>query len=406
MKKIIFINRYFYPDQSATSQLLSDLLFNIAGDVKGDIHVVTSRNTYECDKTLSKFELINNIKVHRVLTTNFGRANLIGRALDYLSFYFSTLFLLFYLMKKNDVVIAKTDPPLISFIAYIVVKLKKGHLVNWLQDVFPEVAGALGVINKNTLLYKVLNKAKNISLKAADKNIVIGQKMAEHLIEQGVDSSKVEVIHNWSINTDTQYVPKEENVLIDDWALNDKFVVGYSGNFGRAHEYNIIEKLVDNYKQDSSLNFLFIGGGKYCVDIKKYAEKNKIKNITFKPYQDKAKLNYSFSIADLNIISLRPELEGFIVPSKFYGLASIGVPILFIGDQQGEIAQIIKQHQCGYTFSQDQKEDICQLIDKLKSGEKNSNLVIENLKSLYETTYRPEVAYGKWKIILDDYVNA
>ena len=32
MAKTIFINRYFYPDHSATSQMLSDLAFALAGD--------------------------------------------------------------------------------------------------------------------------------------------------------------------------------------------------------------------------------------------------------------------------------------------------------------------------------------------------------------------------------------
>ncbi len=40
--KYIFINRYFYPDHSATSQLLSDLAFELGGQ-GWRIHVITSR---------------------------------------------------------------------------------------------------------------------------------------------------------------------------------------------------------------------------------------------------------------------------------------------------------------------------------------------------------------------------
>jgi hypothetical protein len=32
LRKIIFVNRYFFPDHSATSQILSDLAFNLAAD--------------------------------------------------------------------------------------------------------------------------------------------------------------------------------------------------------------------------------------------------------------------------------------------------------------------------------------------------------------------------------------
>jgi hypothetical protein len=46
MKRIIFLNRFFYPDHSAASQILSDLAFHLAGD-RNDIHVITSQQRYD-----------------------------------------------------------------------------------------------------------------------------------------------------------------------------------------------------------------------------------------------------------------------------------------------------------------------------------------------------------------------
>ena len=42
MAKIIFVNRFFYPDQSATSQILTDLAFFLAEETH-EVHVITSR---------------------------------------------------------------------------------------------------------------------------------------------------------------------------------------------------------------------------------------------------------------------------------------------------------------------------------------------------------------------------
>ena len=56
----------------------------------------------------------------RVWTTRFGRQNLLGRTLDYLTFYFSAAWSLFALATPGDIVVAKTDPPLISVVAAIV----------------------------------------------------------------------------------------------------------------------------------------------------------------------------------------------------------------------------------------------------------------------------------------------
>ena len=43
----------------------------------------------------------------------------------------------------GDVIVAKTDPPLLSVVLAPIAKLKGAHLVNWLQDVFPEVVEKL-----------------------------------------------------------------------------------------------------------------------------------------------------------------------------------------------------------------------------------------------------------------------
>ncbi len=46
MARIFFINRFFFPDHSATSQMVSDLAFHLAH--RGhDIQVITSQQLYE-----------------------------------------------------------------------------------------------------------------------------------------------------------------------------------------------------------------------------------------------------------------------------------------------------------------------------------------------------------------------
>ena len=46
MQRIIFLNRFFFPDHSATSQILSDLAFHLASSGR-EVHVVASRQRYD-----------------------------------------------------------------------------------------------------------------------------------------------------------------------------------------------------------------------------------------------------------------------------------------------------------------------------------------------------------------------
>src|SRR6201993_2529555 len=108
MSRLIFVNRFFYPDHSATSQLLSDLAFHLAGTGR-DVHVVTSTQIYDDPKaSLPGREFIDGVQVHRVSSTQFGRGTLTGRAVDYLSFYRSVQSAILEIARQGDTVIAKT----------------------------------------------------------------------------------------------------------------------------------------------------------------------------------------------------------------------------------------------------------------------------------------------------------
>src|SRR5687768_13464111 len=108
--RLVFVNRYFFPDDSATSQLLADLAFHLT--LRGAaVTVVTSRQRYQ-DPTadLPRRENITGVHVARVWSTRFGRTRLIGRAVDYLSFYAATLWFLWFHLRSGDTVVSKTDP--------------------------------------------------------------------------------------------------------------------------------------------------------------------------------------------------------------------------------------------------------------------------------------------------------
>ena len=115
--KHIVINRFFYPDHSATSQLLSDLAFHLA-EGGHRVCVVASRQRYDDPGArLASRETVEGVGVYRVWTSRFGRRFLPGRAVDYLTFYLSATFRLWWLARRGDVVVVKTDPPLVSVVA-------------------------------------------------------------------------------------------------------------------------------------------------------------------------------------------------------------------------------------------------------------------------------------------------
>ena len=144
-RRRLFVNRFFNPDHSATSQILTDLCFALAA--RGhEVHVVTSRLRYDDPSaSLAGEESASGVRIHRVWTSRFGRGALAGRAIDYLTFYLSALWRLVMLADRSTILVAKTDPPMISVVAALAARATGARLVNWTQDLFPEVAVAVGM---------------------------------------------------------------------------------------------------------------------------------------------------------------------------------------------------------------------------------------------------------------------
>src|SRR5262249_52799523 len=129
-RRVIFLNRFFHPDHAATSELLSDLAFELAR--RGlQIKVITSRGHDNTTNALSSHETTNGVEVFRVWTSRQGRHRLHGRILDYVSFYIAAAWQLWCVARAGDVVVAKTDPPLLSVIAAAIAWLCGARLVNW-----------------------------------------------------------------------------------------------------------------------------------------------------------------------------------------------------------------------------------------------------------------------------------
>lgn len=360
--RVIFINRYFYPDQSATSQLLVDLTRYLA-DRGADVHVITSRMRHDnASSPLEPSAQAAGATVHRVWTTRFGRDGLIGRTLDYLTFYLACAWSLSRLLQPGDTVVAKTDPPLIGVVAALPVRLKKARLVNWLQDLYPEIAVELEIRGMVAPLVSVLTWMRDWSLQSADKNVVIGERMARRLVARGVDESSIQYIPNWSDAAEITIFPKTKNTLRKEWGLADKFVLGYSGNLGRSHEFGTAIDAAARLVTDERVAFLFVGGGAQRDLIAAEAKSRGLVNCHFRPYQPREHLAESLGVPDVHLVSLKPQLEGLIVPSKIYGVMAAGRPVLFVGDSHGEIGELVVTEEIGFAVA---PGDVAELTDRI-----------------------------------------
>ena len=195
--KLIFVNRYFWPDESATSQMVSNLCVALA-ERGWEVHAVTSRRLHRgTADALKRRDQIAGVTIHRIWTAHIGGTHLAGRAAAYLSFYLTALWRLLLLTRPGDVLIAATDPPLLSLLTWVLAAFAGAVRINWMQDLFPEVAVELGVVRPG-IEQQLLGYLRDRSLRHAAMNVAIGERMATYLERRGTPWERLTVIHNWS----------------------------------------------------------------------------------------------------------------------------------------------------------------------------------------------------------------
>jgi glycosyltransferase involved in cell wall biosynthesis len=313
-------------------------------------------------------------------------------------------------------VIAKTDPPMLSVAAAPLCWVRDAKLVNWLQDIFPETAQVLGVGGRAAHApFRLMQRLRTRSLQAADMNVVLGQRMAERVATLGVGDARISIVPNWANGANIVPVAPQANALRREWGLGDAFVVGYSGNLGRAHEIDTLLKAMtvleraappQNGRYSRPVVWLFIGSGALHDLLKAEVVGRRLTSVHFKPYQPREHLAESLSAADVHLVSLRPELEGLIVPSKFYGIAAAGRPAVFVGDEDGEIARIIAHHQCGLRVATGDGTALASTIRDLAANPDVCRRMGERARQAFEAELDKPIAVGRWVHLLREVAGA
>jgi colanic acid biosynthesis glycosyl transferase WcaI len=360
--RIIILNQFFYPDHSATSQLMTDLAESLAEKGIG-VTAIAGRGRYDGGGKLPASEDYRGVRIARAWASGFGKRTTVGRLADYLSFYIGATWKLLR-QPRHDIVMALTTPPLIGLVALLVARLRGMRMVALVQDIYPDIAVALGTLRADSLLARALDWLNRLALRKADRIIVLSECMRRRVIAKiGVErESRVDIIHNWADGRLIQPLIDEANCFRSEHKLGDAFIVMFSGNWGLVNDFQTVLEAARLLRDRQDILFLFIGDGGRANELKTFCEGYNLNNVRTLPYQPREMLRFSLAAADVSLITLAPGLAGLCVPSKTYGIMAAARPILFVGDQASEIASIIEQGGCGAVIPSGESERLASLL--------------------------------------------
>ena len=99
---------------------------------------------------------------------------------------------------------------------------------------------------------------------------------------------------------------------------------------------------------------------------------------------------------DVHLISLLPNLEGLIVPSKFYGILAAGRQSILIGDVNGELAHIVRDEGCGEAVAVQDGTGLTDVIRKLKMDPQRCRQMSDRAYALFLAQYTTYIGAQKW----------
>ncbi len=365
---IFFINRVYWPEEAATAQLLTDLAEGLAA--RGHhVTVIAGRSAPDAPRR----ELRNGVTVLRVPSWRSGHLGLAGKAFDYILFLAGALLRLLFVAERKATIVALTDPPLLGVGAWWVAAWHGARLYHWVQDIYPELAVALG----GPRAIRALVPLRNLSWRAADCCVVIGHDLGMEVHRGGVPPARITVVPNWAparLSADARNeLPDEDEKRAElrrEWGLNGRFAIIYSGNLGRVHEFAPLLAIAAELRDEPEYTFIFIGDGAQRAGLLAGVARLGLTNVQFRPAQPRESLGPALRVADVHLVTLRGGCENLVFPSKLYGVAAVGRPIIFIGPRESAIARLIEDQGLGCSFEYTETASILLTLRMLRGSER------------------------------------
>jgi glycosyltransferase involved in cell wall biosynthesis len=341
--KVCYFNRCYWPDHTATGQLLTELAEDLAAVHGMDVTVVTGYPAAADSVSLRPSDTRNRVRIMRARGTRFAQRSFAGRAANYVTYFVSALWIALRLPRQH-VTVALTDPPIIG-LAALAARPKRG-MIFLCQDIFPEVASLLEGIHTPVVNF-TLERLNRFLVRRAARIIALGDTMASRLIHgKGAAAEKITIIHNWA-DTSAIVPSDKSNVFSVEHGLADKFVVLHAGNIGLSQNLDVVIDAAERVKTQADIVFLFIGDGNRKAALEARVRERGLANVRFLPFQPRHQLRWTYATSDVCLVSLKPGLAGYIVPSKLYPILAAGRPYIAAVEPISEVASLTERHRCG-----------------------------------------------------------
>jgi len=298
--------------------------------------------------------------------------------------------------RAGDIVVLKTDPPLIGLVIGPASRFKRATVVHWLQDLFPEAVEAASLVTSpvRARCVQALTRLRDRELGKADGIVTIGRNMQSRLQAATRGGARCVIIPNAADGEVIKPVPLQRS---------RRLTVGYCGTLGRMHDVETLHRAIDaTTSPDRGIDWRFVGSGVGMTLLRQALAEHAPPSVSFAPSRPSSQVSQMLGEMDVHIVSLRAEADGISLPSKLYGILAAGRPVVFIGPPESEIAQLIASHDLGVAIDNGDADALVAALTAFADDRERIVRQGRNGRALFEKTYDRETVTASWIDLLHE----
>ncbi len=353
--RIQIICPHFEPDVAPTGLVISEIVRGLVAQGH-TVDVVTSLPWYASHAVDEawKGRIIRSEKtvwgsISRVYPFPTNKRNFAARAAGFGGF--TALAGLCSLFKRRpDVVLAMSPPLTLGLAAWFTSRLRRAPLVFNVQDVFPDVAVALGAITNRGVIRLleglerfVYRRSAVVTVLSEDLRSNVEAKLVD-TVGPGSAAARVRVIPNF-VDTERIRPQDRDNSYRSEFGLGTRSVVMYAGNLGFSQPLELMVEAARELSDRDDVVFVINGEGSRRQELESLADG--LDNVVFVDFQPAERLAEVLAAADVHVIALRRGLAASSVPSKLYSILAAGRPVLAALDSGTEVANVVASQGAG-----------------------------------------------------------
>jgi len=363
------ITELYYPENNQTGYYMTKIAEGLTE--KFDVKVICGQPNYAARGTLApKKEIHKKVEIFRVWSTTLNKDVIIFRLINMFTIGASIFFKMLMKIKPKSRILVVSAPPSLPFITALAAKMRGARYSLIIQDKYPETLVAVGKAKAGSIFIKTLNTLKRWLYKNSEKIVVVGRDMRE-LVQSQMNEvnpnteSRLEVIQNWAALEEVEPASRQDNELLKELGIIDKFIFLYAGNMGHPQDIESIVYCAEKLKNDNRFHFLFLGSGVKRKWLEGEVETKNLRNVTVLAPRPRNEQKIFLNACDIGLVPLVKKMWGVAMPSRTYNFLAAGKPVLALTEEASEVARVIKEDKVGWFVPPCEPEMLLQMIYKI-----------------------------------------